>query len=234
MSRNFHHSPKIETKNLKFYIDISNKKSFIPQSTTLNSIVNRNLNLYNNPSYTKDSLIFNGINQSAYGIHSISDIRKCTINLWIKLSSTPLPTPSYIPFWISDSSGRMIFIYTAPNLDYILLCTENKTLNKKVYFAKSFQSDTWYNISIVKNGNDFVAYQDLNINTSQLTDQGYTGVWNIYSNYLSIGSGLFQGDPIAYCPMEIAKFYIYDTNYSNSDITKHYNVYKSKFNIGKV
>jgi hypothetical protein len=234
MSRNFHHSPKIETKNLKFYIDISNKKSFIPGSTTLNSIVNRNLNLYNNPSYTKDSLIFNGTNQSAYGIHSISDISKCTINLWIKLSSTPLPTPSYIPFWVSDSNGKMIFIYIAPNLDYILLCTEDKTINKKIYFNQSFQFNRWYNISIVKNGNNFVAYQDLNINTSQVTDQGYTGIWNIYANNLSIGSGLFQGDPIAYCPMEIAKFYIYDINYSNSDITKHYNVYKSKFNIGQV
>lgn len=231
MSRNFHHSPKIDTRNLKFYIDISNKNSFVPESTILKSIVNNNLNIYNSPSYASDYLIFNGTNQSAYGIHTISDITKCTINLWIKLSPTSLPTPSYIPFWISDSNGKMIFIYTAPNLDYILLCTEDKTINKKIYFQRVFQSNIWHNISIVKNGNNFVAYQDLNINLSQVTDQGYSGIWNVYTNYLSIGSGLFQGAPIAYCPMQIAKFYIYGIDYSNQQIKNHYNVYKSKFNI---
>jgi hypothetical protein len=84
---------------------------------------------------------------------------------------------------------------------------------------------------MVRNGNNLAAYQDLNINLSQVTDQGYIGIWNAYSNYLSIGSGLFQGVPIAYCPMEIAKFYIYGTDYSNQQIKNHYNVYKSKFNI---
>ena len=228
---NLHHSPKIDIKDLIFYIDISNRNSFAPGSAVIKSIVNNDLNLYNSPSYTSDSLIFNGTNQSAYGVHSISDITKCTINLWIKLSPTSLPTPSYIPFWVSDSSGRMIFIYTAPNLDYILLCTENKAINKKVYFQESFQSNRWYNISIVKNGNNFVVYQNLNMNLSQVTDEGYIGLWNIYANNLSIGSGLFQGAPIAYCPIEIAKFYIYGIDYSNQQIKNNYNVYKSKFNI---
>jgi hypothetical protein len=230
-----HHSPKIDTKDLKFYIDISNRISFTPGSAVLNSVTNGSLNIYNSPSYTSDSLIFNGTNQSAYtNNHSISDINICTINLWIKFYSTPLSTPSYIPFWVSDSSGRMIFIYTAPNLDYILLCTENKSINKKIYFSQNFESNKWYNISIVKNGSNFTVYQDLNINTSQESNEGYIGLWNIYNNSLSIGSGLFAGDPVAYCPMEIAKLYIYGSLYSNQQIKNHYNVYKSKFNIGQV
>jgi hypothetical protein len=227
-----HHSPKIDTKDLKFYIDISNRISFTPGSTVLNSTSNGSLNIYNSPSYTSDSLIFNGTNQSAYtNNHSISDINICTINLWIKFYSTPLSTQSYIPFWVSDSSGRMIFIYTALNLDYILLCTENKSINKKIYFLESFRSNKWYNISIVKNGSDFLVYQDLAINRFQESDEGYIGLWNTYNNSLSLGAGLFAGDPVAYSPVEIAKFYIYGVNYSIEQIKNHYNVYKSKFNI---
>jgi hypothetical protein len=232
---NLHHSPKIDTKDLKFYIDISNRICFTPGSTVLNSITNGSLNIYNSPSYTSDSLIFNGADQSAYtNNHSISDINVCTINLWIKFYSTLLTTPSYIPFWVSDSSGRMIFIYTAPNLNYILLCTENKSINKKIYFSQTFQSNKWYNISILKNGSNFIAYQDLNINTLQESNQGYVGLWNTYNNSLSLGAGLFAGDPVDYCPVEISKFYIYGVNYSNQQIKNHYNVYKSKFNIAQV
>lgn len=229
---NLHHSPKIDTKDLIFYIDVSNRISFTPESTVLNSITNGSLNIYNSPSYTSDSLIFNGTNQSAYtNNHSISDINTCTINLWMKFYSTPLSTPSYIPFWVSDSSGRMIFIYTAPNLDYILLCTENKSINKKIYFSQNFTSNKWYNVSILKNGNDFIAYQDSNMNTLQESDEGYIGLWNTYNHSLSLGAGLFAGDPVAYCPVEISKFYIYGVNYSNQQIKNHYNIYKSKFNI---
>jgi len=231
MSRNFHHSPKIETKNLKFYIDISNKKSFIPGSTILNSVVNGNLNLYNSPSYTKDSLIFNGTNQAAYGTHNILDLNKCTINLWIKFYPTTLNTPSYIPFWVSDNNGKMIFLYTAPNLNYVILSTENKNINKKVFFNANFNTNEWYNLSIIRNGNNFILYQNLNQDIFQETNEGYIGIWNIYDQSLSLGCGLFQGSPRSYCPIEIAKFYIYDIDYSNSDITKFYNVYKSKFNI---
>lgn len=229
---NLHHSPKIDTKDLIFYIDISNRVSFIPGSTVLNSTSNGSLNIYNNPSYTSDSLIFNGTNQSAYtSNHTISDINICTINLWIKFYPTLSSTPSYIPFWVSDNSGKMIFIYTAPNLNYILLCTENKSINKKIYFTQSFQSNKWYNISIVKNGNDFIAYQNLDINLTQESNEGYIGLWNIYNRHLSLGTGLFAGDPIAYCPVEISKFYIYGIDYSNQQIKNHYNIYKSKFNI---
>jgi hypothetical protein len=226
-----HHSPKINIKNLRFYIDISNKKSFVPNASVINSVFNRSISTYNNPSYTGDSLIFDGISQSAYGVHTINSINQSTINIWLKFNSTSLNTPSYIPFWLSDASGRMIFIYTAPNLNYFVFCTENKSSNKRVYFANNFQPNQWYNLSIIKNENNFLYYRNLELSYLQDSIEGYLGLWNIYNQHISFGAGLFQGQPINHCPIEIAKFYLYDTVYSITDLTNLYNVYKSKFNI---
>jgi len=226
-----HHSPKVITKNLRFYIDISNKKSFNPNLPLINSVVNTSIPIYNAPSYTGDSLKFNGTNQSAYGTHTLASINQSTINIWLKFNYVDPNASNCIPFWVSDASGRMIFIYTAPNLNYFTICTENKSLNRRIFFPTNFQSNRWYNLSIIRNGNTFLYYRDLELAVSEEVVEGYVGLWNIYNQYISFGAGLFQGAPVNYCPVEIAKFYIYDIIYTNSDITKLYNVYKSKFNI---
>lgn len=236
------HLPQVIKKNLKLHFTYS-KTSYPKNNLWINLIDKSFLRFYHDqnpfPSqgetggdssslFNGQALIFNGVDRSLMNPnspgHGILDTNNTTINMWIKQSSDT-NTNSGI-FWISDSINKMLFLRYNSSTNTLYVSTEDKLINVR---TNTNIVDKWTNISVTKSTSDIKVYINAREVTNLEQDDGYEGLWNIYTSYISIGSLIFEGSPQDYFNGEISIVSVYDRVLDADEIRVNYENLKGKY-----
>jgi len=226
--------PGIITNGLVLALDASDKLSYLGSGTTWTDISGNgnNITLANGPTFNSangGNFIFDGTND--YGNNtstSITSIQYCTVNMWIKDSVSTIAHRG--PFWISDSSSRMLFLDIRSDQSHFQINTETKANNRK---ASSNQTQlvngNWHNVVITRDNSTLGGYID-NTSISLTQNDGYGG-WGIGTNDLSVGSFMDSGAIYSYWAGTIGNISIYNRVLSATEILQNYNATKSRFGL---
>jgi hypothetical protein len=225
---------QIVTLGLALNLDAADKNSYPGSGTAWNdtSGYGRNITLANGPTFNSangGNLVFDGTND--YGNNTstnITSIQYCTINMWIKDSVSTIAHRG--PFWISDSSSRMLFLDIRSDYSHFQISTETKANNRR---ASSNQTQlvngNWHNVVITRNDSTLGGYID-NTSISLTQEDGYGG-WGIGTNDFSVGSFMDNGNIYSYWAGTIGSISIYNRVLSPSEILQNYTVQRKRFGI---
>jgi len=178
--------------------------------------------------YGSRGIIFNGVDRLAVNFnppgHRITNINNLTVSLWVKqYSSSNLNSGM---FWISDGSSRMFFIKYDNTINTLYLATENKNINVKTSIDLN---NKWVNLTAIRSPSELKLFVDANLVSNIILDEAYSGLWNIYARYITIGSLLFEGSPINYFNGEIPSVSVYDRALDPEEIRLNYINLKGKY-----
>jgi hypothetical protein len=209
ISNNFLASTDIPTDDLVLLFDPSNAKSYYnaPDASTQKyySMRYKNSNTLrgvNDPVHTPPSgstggyYTFSGQNASTKYFrnlnHGVSSIANCTLSIWLKMPSVAVN--HNIPFWISDSANRMFFIDTRSDYNWLQICTETFSLNRRPSTSQSQVADgNWHHIVAMRNNSSGCSLYIDNVAISVSQQNGYGG-WGISNNDMTLGASLDNGN----------------------------------------
>ena len=214
--------PQMISDNLKLCYTLS---SYSGANSIKNLIKNENLTLNNSP-VINSSFNFNGVNQSITGSHSGIDLTNSTIDLWMKIGSEGSSTRK-VPFYISDTSSKFIFIDASPNVNYLQVNTEVKNINVRSTNSLQYPSK-FFNLTVVRTSSEIKVL--LNSFLVNLTlNEGYTGAWNPGVNLVSLGASIFANVPQDFFSGSLYQVRVYDKALTELQILENYTSWKGKF-----
>jgi hypothetical protein len=214
--------PQMVSDNLKLCYTLS---SYSGTNSIRNLIKNEYLTLNNSP-VINSSFNFNGVDQSITGSHSGIDLTNSTIDLWMKIESQGSSTRK-VPFYISDTSSKFIFIDVSPNVDYLQVNTESKNINIRSSSFLQYPSK-FFNLTIVRTSSEIqVLLNSFLVNS--ILNEGYTGAWNPGVNLISLGASIFANTTQDFFSGSLYQVRVYDRALNELEIAENYTSWKGKF-----
>jgi hypothetical protein len=207
----------IVTNGLVLALDAANPKSYVSGSTIWNDLSGNGNSgtLISGSTFSSDnrgSLVFNGTNQyvsfSTYQQPAQSSTSSFTWNIWIFYNGGGTN-----PIIGNRFGGATWNKYTGVGLEYA--ATQNVLVGGPT-------SNTWCNISIVKNNTSFTLYRN-STSISTTTNTNSTVALPFY-----IGGD--PGGEFSNCC--ISNVQVYNRALSYQEILQNYNVLKNRFNLG--
>ena len=160
--------------------------------------------------------------------NKIDDITQSTVSYWMR--QTDHTGDGRGPFFISDSTGKGIFMQTRADRNYFHMCIETASICPQATSAQTQLIDgNWHAIDITRNGQTVTGYIDGElIPTSNQT--GY-GSWNMGTNNTMLG-GLADNNAIyRYLDCDIACFKIYNRPISKQEIERNFQMQRNRFGV---
>ena len=241
-------SSNLPLEGLKLLFDPSSPKSYYndPGASSVKyfSIINKaknTLSSVNDPVHTPPAgsvggyYSFTGTNASTKYFrnlnHGVSSVANCTLSIWLKMPSVAVN--HNIPFWISDSASRMFFIDTRSDYNWLQICTETFSLNRKPSASQSQIADgNWHHIVARRNNSSGCSLFIDNVAISVSQQNGYGG-WGISPNDLTIGasldSGNFYNEWLPSGTGEIGPVLFWDRELTTAEINSVHNFYSPKY-----
>ena len=160
--------------------------------------------------------------------NKIDDITQSTVSYWMR--QTDHTGDGRGPFFISDSTGKGIFMQTRADRNYFHMCIETASICPQATSAQTQLIDgNWHAIDITRNGQTVTGYIDGQlIPTSNQT--GY-GSWNMGTSNTVLG-GLADNNAIyRYLDCDIACFKIYNRPITRSEIERNFQMQRNRFGV---
>lgn len=222
----FHHSPRIKTDGLVFYVDAKNSKSYPGSGSSWYDLSGNNYNvtLYNSPVYSDGTLQFRSASPN-YGAVSFdegvlmqsNELGSWTIEVLFKHQGTPSGGESFIAGRIGCHGG--IYVTTSNNLTHAVKTTEaNCWTGAAIPIVQASMSvGSWYH-SIMSYEDGYIKSYVNGVKVLTTTfDRTTYNMTNYSASNFRIG-----GTAGHYSNSDIAFVRCYNTALTDSDALKNY------------
>ena len=160
--------------------------------------------------------------------NNIDDITQSTVSYWMR--QTDHTGDGRGPFFISDSTGKGIFMQTRADRNYFHMCIETASICPQATSAQTqLINGNWHAIDITRNGQTVTGY--INGELVPTSNQTGYGSWNMGTNNTVLG-GLADNNAIyRYLDCDIACFKIYDRPLTKPEIERNFQMQRNRFGV---
>lgn len=160
--------------------------------------------------------------------NNIDDITQSTVSYWSRM--TDQTGDGKGPFFISDSTGKAIFLSTRADQNYFHVLIETGSICQMPSTSQSQLVDgNWHSIDIVRSGLTLTCYIDGQVIPTS-NETGF-GSWNVGTNNTVLG-GLADNNAIyRYLDCDIACFKIYNRPISKQEIERNFQMQRNRFGV---